>query len=170
MRKRIQRCRGRSVNEHTQTQPTGGARPPALFELQVKGSRHQSIIARSPYLGHIVPRETRLPEHLLGDFAGDETRALLVPGAEDLVVVLLLIFRELPGDFRCRNGLVLVKLWESSGFRGKRAVRRGKADIEMTSADVLGSSKTTGCQRGGWAAGRREGHQTRRAARQEERI
>lgn len=66
-----------------------------------------------PDVHQVVSLEARLTKDLLGHRAADEALALLVPRAEDLVVALLLVGLERPGDRHRRlTGRLLVRLLE----------------------------------------------------------
>jgi hypothetical protein len=79
---------------------------------RLPSSRLQKVVDKkdpdSPYLCHIVPAESALSEDLLSCVSGDEARSLRVPRSKDLIVVLLLVLGEGPGDLGSRDSLVLV--------------------------------------------------------------
>lgn len=60
-----------------------------------------------PDLGHIIPAQTTLSEDFLRNFPRDEAAAGLIPGPEDLVVVLLLVLCENPRNLGRLDGFVL---------------------------------------------------------------
>lgn len=67
----------------------------------------------SPYLSKIIPIQSTLPEYLQCSLTIDETCALQVPSPEDLIVILLLRFRQCPRDPRgCATALDLIVLLE----------------------------------------------------------
>lgn len=59
--------------------------------------------------------QTGLPEHLPSCLTRDEAISIGVPSAEDLVVVLLLLTREGPGDFGRFDRWVLEEALEGLG-------------------------------------------------------
>jgi len=124
----------------------------------------QIRIEDSPDLSHIVSTQPRLPKDLLRDLSRDEPTPRLIPSSEDLIVVLLLVLCEDPGNLGSSDGLVLVELRISR--QGKEVSTKGKKEAVLSEGrregrrfgdggDARDSSTKKGFQLGDLVAGRR---------------